>query len=78
MSRVVAILLLLCLPLQTGCSLNWLFNLLFDNPHAGGNGSAADRQRTLEWEQSVADEWDEERDLDALNYQYENVDLYRR
>jgi hypothetical protein len=59
MRKAVAI-LLLCVPLESGCSLNWLFNAMFDNPHAGGNGSAADRQRTLEWEMKAADEMREE------------------
>ena len=73
MRKAAAILLLICLPLQTGCSLNWLFNLIFDNPHAGGNGSAADRASTMEWEQSVADEWARERDMEAQNANFESL-----
>jgi hypothetical protein len=52
----IFILCLLCVPLQGGCSLNSLFNSMFDNPHAGGNGSREDRRRTAIWESRVMDE----------------------
>ena len=68
MRKAVLMLCLLCLPAQTGCSLSWLFNLMFDNPHAGGNGSAADRARTMEWEEGVVVEWDQDREIEQAKF----------
>jgi hypothetical protein len=73
MRKIILVLCLIVVLGQSGCSLNWLFNVFFDNPHAGGNGSAADRARTLEWESSVADEWIREREMEELNEQYRQL-----
>ncbi len=56
MRKAVTILSFMCLPLPSGCSLDWLFATLFDNPQTGANGSRADRLRTAEREGRVTDE----------------------